>query len=114
MIGDVKDRSCIIIDDMADTCGTLCSAAKILKDSGARKVYAIVVHPVLSGNAVERIEASSLDRLVVCNTNPLPVTGHLSERIAQIDVSSVFGEIIRRNHLGQSISFLFTHTLDSQ
>ncbi len=109
LVGDVSDKACIIVDDMADTCGTLCKAADTLTAHGAKCVYSIIVHPILSEGAVEKIEASSLKSLVVFNTTPLGPTALACPKIVQIKVASVFAEAIKRCHLGQSMSFLFKH-----
>lgn len=111
LVGAVKGRTCVIIDDMADTCGTLGKAADTLTEHGARAVYALVVHPILSGPAVQRIEASSLRQLVVCDTVPLSLEAEACAKIAVIPVASVIAEAIRRSHHGQSMSFLFKHAV---
>ena len=109
LVGDVRDRVAIIIDDMADTCGTLALAARTLKQHGARHVYAMVIHPILSGSAVEKIEASDLHKLVVANTVPLTARAQACSKIVPLDVSVIFSEAIRRIHNGESVSYLFHH-----
>lgn len=109
LVGNVRGRACIIIDDMADTCGTLCKAADTLTSNGAIAVYALIVHPILSGPAVDRIQVSTLKQLVVCNTTPLSEAAKQCPKIVTIPVDSVFAEAIRRSHNGQSMSFLFKH-----
>lgn len=109
LVGDVQGRACIIVDDMADTCGTLCKAANTLTSHGASGVYAIVVHPILSGTAIQHVEESTLKRLVVFNTAPLRPEARACPKIVEINVAPVLSEAIKRNHLGQSMSFLFKH-----
>lgn len=107
IIGDVMDRDCIIVDDMVDTAGTLCLAAKALKSEGARTVTAYATHPVLSGKAIENIENSKLDKLVVSNTIPLNGAAAKCERIEILDLSPLLGESIRRVNEEESISSMF-------
>lgn len=109
LVGDVAERVAIIVDDMADTCGTLVLAAKTLKEHGARTIYAMVIHPILSGDAVRKINDSPLFKLVVANTVPLSEEALASPKIVQLDVSSLFAEAIRRIHNGESITQLFHH-----
>lgn len=111
LVGAVSGRVCIIIDDMADTCGTLTKAADTLTEHGATAVYALVVHPIFSGSAVQRIESSTLRQLIVCDTVPLSREAKASPKIAVIPVASVIAEAIRRSHNGQSMSFLFKHAV---
>ncbi len=108
IIGEVKDRTCVIMDDMVDTAGTLCEAGKALKEQGAIKVYAYCTHPVLSGPAVARIESSALDELVVTDTIPLREDARNCKKIRQIGISELLGETIRRISEGGSVSSLFT------
>jgi len=96
IIGDVKGKICVLIDDMIDTAGTLCHAAKALKDQGADKVVAYITHPILSGPALERINASSLDELVVTDTIPLNEEAKASDRIRQITTAGILAKAIRR------------------
>jgi ribose-phosphate pyrophosphokinase len=108
IIGEVKDRTCVIMDDMVDTGGTLCEAGKALKEQGAIKVFAYCTHPVLSGPAVARIESSALDELVVTDTIPLREDARNCKKIRQIGISELLGETIRRISEGGSVSSLFT------
>lgn len=108
IIGSVQDRSCVLMDDMVDTANTLCEAAAALKDAGAIEVKACCTHPVLSGKAVERIEASELDEVVVTNSIPLSEEAKKnSTKIRQISVASLLAESIRRIASGDSVSSLF-------
>ena len=107
IIGDVKGRTCIIVDDIVDTAGTLCHAAGALKDNGARKVVAYCTHPVLSGKAIQNIENSKLDELVVTDTIPLKADAAASRRVRQISVAELLAECIRRICMGESLSSLF-------
>ncbi len=107
IIGDVRSRTCVIIDDMADTAGTLCSAAAALKDSGASRVVAYCTHPVLSGPAVENVERSVLDELVVTNTIPLDEAAASCNRIRQLSIAELIAESIRRISEEESIGSLF-------
>lgn len=107
IIGDVRDRTCIIIDDLVDTAGTLCQAARALKEHGARAVVAYATHPVLSGPAVERIDGSEIDELVVTNTIPLGPQGSKSDRIRQLGVAELLAETLRRVHHEESVSSLY-------
>jgi len=107
IIGDVRDRTCIIIDDLVDTAGTLCQAAKALKDHGARAVVAYATHPVLSGPAIDRINASAIDELVVTDTIPLGNKAEASDRIRQLSVAEMLAETLRRVHREESVSSLY-------
>lgn len=107
IIGEVSGRTCVIMDDMVDTAGTLCKAATALKKHGAQKVYAYCSHPVLSGSAVERINTSDLDALVVTDTIPLRSDAESSPRIRQLSVAKILAEIIRRISSEDSVSSLF-------
>ena len=107
IIGDVEGRTCILVDDMVDTAGTLCHAAKALKEHGAAKVYAYCTHPVLSGRAIENIEKSVLDELVVTNTVPLSAAAQACDRIRQLDIAPVVAEAVRRISNEESISAMF-------
>jgi len=107
IIGEVKNRTCIIIDDMVDTAGTLCEAASALKKHGAAKVAAYCTHPVLSGNAVTNIEASGLDELVVTNTIPLNEEAAACSRIRQLNIAEMLAETMRRISEEESVSSLF-------
>lgn len=107
IIGDVQDRTCLIMDDMVDTANTLCEAAKALKEHGARRVIAYCTHAVLSGSAVERVNGSSLDELVVTDTIPLRPDAAASARIRQLSVANLMAETIRRISDEDSVSSLF-------
>lgn len=107
IIGDVSGRSCVIVDDMADTAGTLCSAAAALKANGAVKVVAYCTHAVLSGKAVSNINGSQLDELVVSNTIPLREDAIASPRIRQLNIAELIAESMRRIHEEESIGNLF-------
>lgn len=108
IIGDVKGRTCIIMDDMVDTAGTLCEAAQALKDGGATRVLAYCTHPVLSGSASERITHSALDELVVTNTIPLREDAKACRKIRQLSIAGLMAETIRRISNEDSVSSLFT------
>jgi ribose-phosphate pyrophosphokinase len=107
IIGEVEGRSCVLIDDMVDTAGTLCQAAQALKDEGAVRVVAYITHPVLSGAAIERIEKSVLDELVVTDTIPLSDAARACKRIRQLTVSGLLAETIRRISDDDSVSSLY-------
>ena len=107
IIGEVEGRNCVLMDDMVDTAGTLCKAAAALKDHGAKRVLAYCVHPVLSGGAVNRINESVIDELVVADTIPLSQEAQLSPRIRQLSVADVLAETIRRISNEDSVSSLF-------
>jgi ribose-phosphate pyrophosphokinase len=107
IIGEVKDRTCIIMDDMVDTANTLCEAAGALKDHGAQKVVAYITHPVLSGSAIERISNSKLDELVVTDTIPLRDEAARCGKIRQVSVAELLAETIRRISNEDSVSSLF-------
>jgi|TARA_B110000438_G_scaffold151915_1_gene145955 ribose-phosphate pyrophosphokinase len=110
IIGDVDNRSCLIVDDMVDTAGTLCKAADALKEHGADKVMAYCTHPVLSGPAIENIESSSLDSLVVTDTIPLSEAALNCGRIRQLSMAKLLAESIRRVSNEESISAMFDNT----
>ncbi|MGD0491509.1 MAG: ribose-phosphate diphosphokinase [Steroidobacteraceae bacterium] len=107
IIGEVEGRSCVLIDDMVDTAGTLCQAAQALKDEGAVRVVAYITHPVLSGAAIERIEKSVLDELVVTDTIPLSDAARACKRIRQLTVAGLLAETIRRISDDDSVSSLY-------
>jgi len=107
IIGEVEGRTCVLMDDIVDTAGTLCKAAAALKDHGAKRVVAYCVHPVLSGAAISRINDSSLDELVVTDTIPLSEEAQKSPRIRQLSVADVLAETIRRISNEDSVSSLF-------
>lgn len=107
LIGDVDGKICVLVDDMIDTAGTLCSAAGALKDKGAVKVVAYCVHPVLSGKAIENINNSRLDEIVVTDTIPLSDAARATGRIRQHSVAQMLAETIRRMAEGESVSSLY-------
>ncbi len=107
VIGEIKGRTCVIIDDMVDTANTLCQGAQALKDEGAEMVIAYSTHAVLSGKAVERIENSQLDKLVVTDTIPLREDAQACERICQLSVASMLAETMVRISNESSLSSLF-------
>ncbi|XP_001599320.2 ribose-phosphate pyrophosphokinase 1 isoform X2 [Nasonia vitripennis] len=109
LVGDVKDRVAILVDDMADTCGTICHAADKLVEAGALKVYAILTHGIFSGPAISRINNACFEAVVVTNT--IPQDAHMKDcsKIQCIDVSMMFAEAVRRTHNGESVSYLFSN-----
>ncbi len=107
IIGDVRGRSCILVDDLVDTAGTLCQAAQALKDEGAERVIAYITHPVLSGKAVERIGSSALDELVVTDTIPLGEAARNCKRIRVLSVAELLAETMRRIRDEESVSSLY-------
>jgi ribose-phosphate pyrophosphokinase len=107
LIGSVKDKIAVLVDDMADTCGTICLAAKHLVEAGAEKVYAAVTHGILSGKALQTVEDSALEKLIVTNTIPQEEHQRLCKKIEVLDIAPVLGEVLRRSHYGESISKLF-------
>jgi ribose-phosphate pyrophosphokinase len=128
LVGTVQDKVAILVDDMADTCGTLAKAADTLRKHGASDVVALVTHGILSGNAIETLKRGSLSQLVITNTVPIAeeklaalasnyeeATEHSRQKgckLAFIDIAPVLAEAIRRTHNGESVSYLFTHTVD--
>ncbi|KAH9004011.1 phosphoribosyl pyrophosphokinase [Lactarius hatsudake] len=107
LVGHVEGKVAILVDDMADTCGTLCLAAQHLAEAGVTKSYAMVTHGILSGNALESVEKSALEKLIVTNTLPQEENQARCKKIEVIDIGPVLGEVIRRSHYGESISKLF-------
>lgn len=107
IIGDVKDRDCVIVDDMVDTAGTLCKAADALKNNGARRVVGYITHPVLSGKAIENITNSSLDEIVVTDTIPLSDAVKACDKIRQVTIAPMLAESLRRINNEESISAMF-------
>jgi ribose-phosphate pyrophosphokinase len=107
VIGEVEGKTCVLIDDMVDTAGTLCQAARVLKERGAERVVAYITHAVLSGSAVERIESSVLDELVVTDTIPLREEAQKSRRIRQLSVAELLAETLRRISQAESVSSLY-------
>ena len=107
IIGEVDDKSCVLIDDMVDTAGTLCHAASALKESGAKVVVAYITHAVLSGAAVSRIGDSELDEIVVTDTIPLSESAQACDKIRQLSTAELLGETIRRISDEESVSSLY-------
>lgn len=108
LVGDVKDKICILIDDLVDTCHTIARASKLLHDSGAVKIYALITHAIMSGDALARLKSSWIDEIIVSNTVPQDVHVKQSEgKMKVFDVAPLFAEAIRRIHNGESVSFLF-------
>ncbi len=110
IIGDVKDRCCLIVDDMVDTAGTLCKAADALKEHGAKKVVAYCTHPILSGPAIQNLENSTLDSLVVTDTIPLSNAAKKCKKVRQLTMAKLLAESIRRVSNEESISAMFDNT----
>lgn len=107
IIGEVEGRSCVMVDDLVDTAGTLCRAAEALKREGAQRVVAYCTHPVLSGKAVRNIEASVLDELVVTDTIPLSESAQACGRIRQLSIAAMLAETMRRVSMEESVSSLY-------
>lgn len=107
LVGDVSDKLCLLIDDIADTCGTLCKAADVLLSNGAQKVVAIVTHGIFSSNAIEKLNKSRLDKIVCTNSLPLDDKLAACPKLELLDISSTLAEAIRRLHNGESVSYLF-------
>jgi ribose-phosphate pyrophosphokinase len=107
IIGEVEGKTCVIIDDLVDTAGTLCQAARALKEHGAEKVVAYATHPVLSGPAIDNVQNSVLDELVVTDTIPLRPAAQSCPRIRQLSVAGMLAETIRRINREESVSTLF-------
>jgi ribose-phosphate pyrophosphokinase len=107
IIGDVDGRSCILVDDLVDTAGTLCQAAKALKEHGAKKVVSYITHPVLSGPAIDNINSSELDALVVTDTIPLKEEARQCDKIRQLSIAEMLAETIRRISLEESVSSMY-------
>ena len=108
VIGEIENRNCVIMDDMIDTAGTLVKAAEVLKERGAKSVYAYCTHAVFSGPAIERIKASHLDEVVITNTIPLNDAAKSTDKIRQLSVAFLFAETIRRITDGESVTSLFS------
>ncbi len=108
VIGEIDGRNCVIMDDMIDTAGTLVKAAEVLKERGAKSVYAYCTHAVFSGPAIERIKASHLDEVVITNTIPLADVAKGSGKIRQLSTAFLFAETIRRITDGESVTSLFS------
>jgi len=109
IIGEIEGRNCVIMDDMIDTAGTLVKAAEVLKERGAKKVYAYCTHPIFSGPAIERInQGSALDEVVITNTIPLTMSAAQSPKIRQLSVAALIAETIQRIAKGESVMSLFS------
>jgi len=109
LVGNVKDKVAVLVDDMADTCGTICLAAEKLVEAGASKVFAFCVHGIFSGPALERLNNSCFEAVVVTNTIPQEENMRKCPKIQCIDISMILAEAIRRTHNGESVSYLFSH-----
>ncbi|KAH6604884.1 ribose-phosphate pyrophosphokinase [Trichoderma cornu-damae] len=109
LVGDIANRVCILVDDLADTANTITRAAKLLKREGATRVYALITHGVFSGDAISRVNASAIDRIIVTNSVPQEEHRRLCPKLEVLDISPVFAEAIRRVHHGESISVLFQY-----
>ena len=107
IIGEVEGRTCVLVDDLVDTAGTLCLAAMALKEQGAARVVAYCTHPVLSGSAVDNISASELDELVVTDTIPLQENAQACEKIRQLSIAAMLAETMRRISMEESVSSLY-------
>ena len=107
IIGDVEGKTCVLIDDLVDTAGTLCHAAAALKEHGAKRVVAYATHPVFSGPAIKNIENSNLDEIVVTNSIPLSESAEKCAKIRQLSVADILADTISRIHLEESVSDLF-------
>jgi ribose-phosphate pyrophosphokinase len=110
IIGEVEGRTCVIMDDMVDTAGTLCKAAQVLKERGAKQVFAYATHPVLSGGAGERIAASALDELVVTDTIPLGDEARSCAKIRSLTSAGLLAETFSRIRRGDSVMSLFAES----
>ncbi|HEU4812746.1 MAG TPA: ribose-phosphate diphosphokinase [Xanthomonadaceae bacterium] len=107
IIGDVRGKTCVLVDDIVDTAGTLCAAAAALKEQGATKVVAYCTHPVLSGPAIDNLSGSCLDELVVTDTIPLSEAARACSTIRQLSVAELLAETVRRIAFGESVSSLY-------
>jgi ribose-phosphate pyrophosphokinase len=108
IIGDIKDKTCILVDDMIDTAGTICSGAQLLMDKGAKAVYVVAAHAVFSGPAVERLAAAPITEVIVTNSIPLSPEAKAVEKIVAVSVAPLLGEAIARIHDSQSVSEMFS------
>ncbi len=109
LIGEVENRTCLLVDDMVDTAGTLCNAAAALKERGAKKVVAYCTHPVLSGKAISNLNNSTLDELVVTDSIPLSSDTKKCKNVRQLSLSAMLAEAIRRLSNEESLSAMFRH-----
>ncbi len=112
IIGDVEGKTCVLIDDLVDTAGTLCHAAEALKEHGAKRVIAYATHPVFSGSAINNIENSMLDEVVITNSIPLGDNAKKCDKIRQLSVADILADTIYRINREESVSHLFAHVLD--
>ena len=110
VIGDVKDKNVIMVDDMIDTAGTICNAAQAMHEKGAKRIFACCTHPVLSGPAIERIQKSAIEELVVLDTIQLSSDKQI-EKIKQLSVCDIFANAIKAIHNNESVSKLFDKLL---
>lgn len=113
LVGDVTDKVCLLIDDIADTCGTLCKAADVLLENGAQKVVAMITHGIFSADAIDKLNNSKLDRIVCTNSLPLDDKLEQCDKLEVIDISPTLGEAIRRLHNGESVRFIYSTTPQS-
>lgn len=109
LVGDVTNKVCLLIDDIADTCGTLCKAADVLLEHGAQKVVAIVTHGIFSANAIDKLNLSKIDKIVCTNTLPLQDKLQRCPKLELLDITGTLAEAIRRLHNGESVSYLFNN-----
>lgn len=110
LVGDVKDKVCVLIDDLVDTSYTITRAAKLLKDQGAKYVYALVTHGIFSGDAINRVSKSAIDKVITTNSVPQADNmARLGNQMEVLDVSRILAEAVRRIHNGESVSMLFDH-----
>jgi ribose-phosphate pyrophosphokinase len=107
IIGEVEGRVCVLIDDIVDTAGTLCAAAEALKNQGAKKVMAYITHPVLSGAAIDNLNASQLDELVVTDTIPLQPNAQACDKIRVLSIAEMLAEAMYRISNEESVSSLY-------
>jgi len=109
VIGEIEGRNCVVMDDMIDTAGTLVKAAEVLKERGAKKVYAYCTHPIFSGPAIDRIaKGDALDEVVVTDTIPLSLEAQACQKIRQLSVAPLIAETIQRIAKGESVMSLFS------
>jgi ribose-phosphate pyrophosphokinase len=109
LVGDVANRIIILIDDLADTSNTITRAAKLLKKEGATYVYALITHGIFSGDAIARVNASAIDKVIVTNSVPQEEHKRLCSKLEVLEIGGIFAESIRRVHHGESISVLFQY-----
>jgi ribose-phosphate pyrophosphokinase len=107
VIGDVRDKNCVLFDDIVDTAGTLVLSAEALTENGAKSILAACTHPVLSGQSIAKIEKSAIEKLIVSNTIPLNDKSRSCRKVITLSVAEIFGEAIRRINEGSSVSSLF-------